>query len=263
ARGKPRAWSKFKMAAAQANSSYASRYLKTEYDMARNAATMSVKWTDIERNKSLLEFVAVADAQTADVCDPLHGIVLPFDHPFWKTYYPPNHWNCCSTVRQLDGGTDSVHITPEGDLKHIDLKPMFRTHMAGLAFPVEHPYFKEAPEWVAKEGSAAYKKFIEHEARNRIGGKVINTPAGDVMIAKTGIKKLVHAGNPLVWVLDAVVKNSEQISEKLLNVPDGKGRDFTYDYLKIKGINEFLVIRRYVKTKLKIAYDIVSKIKTD
>ena len=51
-----------------------------------------------------------------------------------------------SAVRQLRGGTDSVHVTPEGDLKHIDLKPMFRINMAGLAFPAEHLYFKEVPQ---------------------------------------------------------------------------------------------------------------------
>ncbi|PGH39848.1 MAG: phage head morphogenesis protein, partial [Candidatus Nephrothrix sp. EaCA] len=73
ARGKPRAWNKFKTAAAQANSNYASRYLKTEYDMARNAATMSAKQVSIEKNQSLLEFDAVTDAQTADICAPLHG----------------------------------------------------------------------------------------------------------------------------------------------------------------------------------------------
>jgi len=52
-------------------------------------------------------------------------------------------------VRQLRGGTDSVRdsvrVTPEGDLKHIDIKPMFRINMEGLAFPPDHPYFKEAP----------------------------------------------------------------------------------------------------------------------
>ena len=51
--------------------------------------------------------------------------------------------------RQLRGGTDSVRdsvrVTPEGDLKHIDLKPMFRINMEGLAFPPDHPYFKEGP----------------------------------------------------------------------------------------------------------------------
>ncbi|PGH37500.1 MAG: hypothetical protein CRN43_20815 [Candidatus Nephrothrix sp. EaCA] len=65
-------------------------------------------------------------------------------NPFWKTCYPPNHQNA-PPVRQLRGGTDSVHVTPEGDLKHIDIKPMFRINMAGLAFPSEHLYFKEAP----------------------------------------------------------------------------------------------------------------------
>src|SRR6218665_2685548 len=183
-------------------------------------------------------------------------------NPFWKTCYPPNHWNCRSTVRQLRDGTGSVRVTPEGDLKHIDLKPMFRINMAeqGLAFPAEHPYFKEAPGWVAKEGRAAYFDWTQHETQKRLGGKKINTPTGEILIGKTGIKKLVHVRNPLVWVLDAVVKNSELINEKMLNVPDFKGRNFTYDYLKIKGINEFLVIRTDTGSKLKIAYDIVPKI---
>ncbi|PGH39842.1 MAG: hypothetical protein CRN43_06660, partial [Candidatus Nephrothrix sp. EaCA] len=84
-----------------------------------------------------------------------------------------------------------------------------------------------------------------------------------ILIAKTGIKKLIHVHHPLVWVLDAVVKNSELISERLLNVPDFKHRNFTYDYLKIKGSDEFLVIRTDINSKLKIAYDIIPKIKTD
>jgi len=63
-----------------------------------------------------------------------------------------------SAVRQLRGGTDSVRVTPEGDLKHIDVKPMFCINMGerGLAFPADHPYFKEAPqraEILARENS--------------------------------------------------------------------------------------------------------------
>jgi len=74
--------------------------------------------------------------------------------------------------------------------------------------------------------------------------------------------RLINTRNPLIWVLDAVIKNSELINEKLLNVPDGKGRNFTYDYLKIKRINGFLVIRTDINSKLKTAYTIVPNLKT-
>ena len=55
---------------------------------------------------------------------------------------PPERSARASAPRR--NGLRSRH-TPEGDLKHIGIKPMFRTNMAGLAFPSEHLYFKEAP----------------------------------------------------------------------------------------------------------------------
>src|SRR5690606_37926146 len=29
------------------------------------------------------------------------GIVLPVDHPFWNTHFPPNGWQCKCQVRQI------------------------------------------------------------------------------------------------------------------------------------------------------------------
>lgn len=267
--GKPRSWRDFKTAAEQVNANYASRYLKTEYDMAHNAATMSAKWMSIEQNQSLLEFDAVMDAQTSNTCRPLHGTVLPFDDKFWKTYYPPNHWNCRSTVRELNGGTR----TPPDDVPKIKIKRMFETNIAeqGLLFPPDHPYLKEAPEWVRQDGRGAYSELTYDKVKDRLGGKKFNSPAGEVQIANTGIKKLINVHSPLVWVLDAVIKNSELISEKLLNVAYKKDeikikkkiKNCSYDYLKIKGINKFLVIQMDINSKLKTAYDIVDKLKTD
>lgn len=36
----------------------------------------------------------VLDGRTSRICRPLAGIVLPADHPFWRTHVPPLHHNC-------------------------------------------------------------------------------------------------------------------------------------------------------------------------
>jgi len=36
----------------------------------------------------------VLDGRTSEVCRPLAGVVLPADHPFWRTHVPPLHYNC-------------------------------------------------------------------------------------------------------------------------------------------------------------------------
>ncbi len=33
--------------------------------------------------------------------DTPRGTVLPWDHPFWRTHYPPNGWRCRCAVQQL------------------------------------------------------------------------------------------------------------------------------------------------------------------
>ena len=30
-----------------------------------------------------------------------HGVILPVDHEWWKTHYPPNGWNCRCYARSL------------------------------------------------------------------------------------------------------------------------------------------------------------------
>ncbi len=49
-----------------------------------------------------LQFVAIEDERTTDICSARAGITLPYDDPFWKDNWPPLHYNCRSTVRELD-----------------------------------------------------------------------------------------------------------------------------------------------------------------
>lgn len=44
---------------------------------------------------------ALIDTRTSRLCASLHGTLLPAEHGFWRTHYPPNHFNCRSGVRTL------------------------------------------------------------------------------------------------------------------------------------------------------------------
>jgi SPP1 gp7 family putative phage head morphogenesis protein len=109
--GKLRTFSDFKDAAKEVNDKFINQWLQAEYNLAVAGGQMAGKWVDIEANKDvlpLLEFDAVIDEQTTELCASLNGTVRPVDDAFWNTYYPPNHFNCRSTVRQVAGGT----VTP-------------------------------------------------------------------------------------------------------------------------------------------------------
>jgi SPP1 gp7 family putative phage head morphogenesis protein len=57
-----------------------------------------------------LEYSAILDSRTTEICEELDGHVHPADDDFWSTYAPPNHFNCRSLlipVTQLDTWTES------------------------------------------------------------------------------------------------------------------------------------------------------------
>lgn len=45
-----------------------------------------------------LEYSAILDDRTTDICEALDGHVHPSDSDFWTTYTPPNHFNCRSIL---------------------------------------------------------------------------------------------------------------------------------------------------------------------
>lgn len=46
-----------------------------------------------------LQYDAVNDDRTRPEHAAMDGIILPLDHPFWRTHFPPNGWYCRCTVR--------------------------------------------------------------------------------------------------------------------------------------------------------------------
>lgn len=51
------------------------------------------------------KYVSVMDARTSEHCKPLNGIILPADHPWWKTHIPPLHFQCRSVIVPLSTPT--------------------------------------------------------------------------------------------------------------------------------------------------------------
>lgn len=145
--GELRTFEEFRAASKIVNDKFMKRWLKTEYDLAVAGGQMASKWADIVKNAEtlkLIQFDVVMDGNTTDICRSLHGVTVPFTHPIVKRYYPPNHFNCRTTVRSLASGA----ITPDDKIVLPEIPAMFRTNLAqqGLVFPEGHAYFVGLPD---------------------------------------------------------------------------------------------------------------------
>lgn len=146
--GKLRTYKEFEKAALAINNKHVKKHLKAEYNLAVAGGQMAGKWAEFDDN-AMLQFDAVIDGRTTALCARLHGTTLPKEHPFWKTYYPPNHWGCRSNVIQVYG----MAATKDDNIESADIPKMFQTNLGekGLVFPANHSYFKDIPNNVALE----------------------------------------------------------------------------------------------------------------
>jgi SPP1 gp7 family putative phage head morphogenesis protein len=56
---------------------------------------------DTKAERPFLRYSAILDNRTRPLHRRWHGTILPIDHPFWRTHYPPNGWGCRCTVITL------------------------------------------------------------------------------------------------------------------------------------------------------------------
>lgn len=158
--GKLTTFREFKEAAMQINNDHVHTWLKAEYDMTVCTGQSSADWVRIIENKDTmpnLQFDAVIDGRTTDICRTLDGIIRPFDDSFWDIYYTPNHWGERALVRQIAGGKLT---SPESIITPEKMPEMFKTNLAknGLAFPPEHPYFKGLPHQIKEQAAKLNKE---------------------------------------------------------------------------------------------------------
>ncbi|MEE8611599.1 MAG: phage minor head protein [Sphingomonas aquatilis] len=80
------------------------RRLRTIYDTNLRVSRAAGRWARIQELKDVrpfLRYVAVMDSRTRPEHRRWHGVILPVDHPWWDTHFPPCGWFCRCTVRQL------------------------------------------------------------------------------------------------------------------------------------------------------------------
>lgn len=99
------------------------RRLRTIYDTNLRVSRAAGRWTRIQELKSVrpyLRYTAVMDSRTRPEHRQWHGVILPVDHPWWDTHFPPCGWFCRCTVRQLSEremtakGWTVSDVPPEG-----------------------------------------------------------------------------------------------------------------------------------------------------
>jgi len=82
------------------------RRLKTIFWSNANSARSAGQWERVQRSKKALPYILYVRTTSGDP-RPEHlawvGIILPVDHPFWQTHWPPNGWLCKCQVRQISG----------------------------------------------------------------------------------------------------------------------------------------------------------------
>lgn len=169
------------------------RYLKTEHNTVVASAQMSGKWREIQRDKHLFPFVqfkVIVDGHTSDICKPLHDVIVSVDDPMLKYYFPPNHFNCRTTVIRLR------RATPTAKYNLPKIPEAFKNNPAvsGKIFTDKHRYFLNVPEGVRLFGKAMKEQAEIIEKRRAEFEKLLaNKDYLDVTFdEKTGGLKATH-----------------------------------------------------------------------
>lgn len=167
--GKLREFNDFREEVEKLDAKYNGTWLETEYNTAIGSATTAARWTEFQKEKKyfpMLQYQTIGDDKVRESHAALDGVKKHVDSDFWKTYYPPNGWNCRCEVLQLPDA--EAPETPEEKITRPGVQSMFRTNLAesGLIFPKGHPYYDGVPKEVIKRAlqyipeKAAYRPKI-------------------------------------------------------------------------------------------------------
>lgn len=278
-------WQEFKKKTASIDQQYNRRWLKTEYDHTVASANMTEKWQKFQEQKHLypnLRYETVGDAKVRPEHQVWDGVVLPIDHPFWNTRYPPNDWGCRCDVVQTDEAPAERPVNQGKVPRNFSHNPA----RSGQIFK-DPAYAQQLSKDQLKTAYALAKTLLRQEAgkdflptlrkerkeikvlaKKRLVGKTVTHDALDkpIHFTMTGIKEALNQPHQHILEKNRAVKNIDKIIPKGIYIrtdADNKGKNILYHYLKIELAKEdsFIVIKEDVNKNEAFFYSITDKIK--
>ena len=128
---------------------YNQNYLRAEYNFCQASAQMAANWEQIEADgdRYNLQYRTAGDDKVRPEHAELDGVTLPPSDPFWRTYYPPNGWNCRCTAVQVR--KSKYPVTPHDEAMQRGQRAtakdtrgifQFNSGIQQKAFPDYNPY---------------------------------------------------------------------------------------------------------------------------
>jgi SPP1 gp7 family putative phage head morphogenesis protein len=106
--------------------------LRVIYRTNMRTAYASGRWARIQRTKKafpLLRYVSVMDGREREEHRAWHNIVLPVDHGWWETHYPPCDWGCrCRAVPLNDRMLARKKLSVTNSPKHFGTRQWVNKH---------------------------------------------------------------------------------------------------------------------------------------
>jgi len=98
------------------------RRLRTIYDTNTRMSLAAGHWQRIQRQKKQYPYLRYLPS-TSEHKRPLHkewyGVILPVDHPWWQTHFPPNGWGCKCHFEQVSEARmrrKGWRVTPDNEI---------------------------------------------------------------------------------------------------------------------------------------------------
>lgn len=109
------------------------RRLRTIYDTNMRMSRAAGQWARFQaskRDRPYIRYSAILDLRTRPEHTRWHGTILPIEHPWWQTHFPPCGWHCRCTAMSLSEADLKrrgwvVNDAPPPDLR--PARPFWRT----------------------------------------------------------------------------------------------------------------------------------------